>query len=217
MKSIGFILFIVAIGSGTTYRQDFGVRESLRDFVFSDPQAWELAEGSLALVRPSDYKPAHRSPLNLALLADRQFGSFELEADLLSTTREYDHRDMCIVFNFVDPTRYYYAHIAAKTDDRAHNIFIVNGADRKKISTQTTPGFDWGRDEWKRIKLVRDSETGKIEVYAAGKLLMSAEDKTLVSGHIGFGSFDDLGRVDNIRVTSAEFKKEKTTFFERKD
>jgi hypothetical protein len=210
------ILVFTAAAAMIAYGQSFDRPDSLADFVFSDPAAWQHKDGSLELFRQSDYKPPHRSPLNIALVADRQFGSFTFEADLLSTTREYDHRSMCLFFNFVDPAHYYYVHIGTRSDAHAHNIFIVNGADRTKISTTTTAGHDWGQDQWHKVKIVRDAESGAIEVHINGQNIMSARDKTFTTGHIGVGSFDDEGRIDNIRIVSARHATGKTAFFRRK-
>src|SRR5690606_30996424 len=55
--------------------------------------AWKVSgEGAgraLELPQQSRYQPPVRSPVNIALLADRQFGGFILEVDLLQTGREY--------------------------------------------------------------------------------------------------------------------------------
>ena len=198
------------------FSESFDEAGALARLVFSDPAAWELRDGALELVRQSDYKPPHRSPLNIALLADRQYGSFTLEADVLSTTREYDHRSMCLFLNFQDPSHYYYIHISTRSDDHAHNIFIVNDAPRKKISTSTTSGHDWGTNQWHKVKVVRDVDSGLIELHIDGRKIMEARDKTFTAGHIGFGSFDDEGRIDNIRITGRPVSTQKTGFFSRK-
>ena len=39
------------------------------------------------------------------------------------------------------------------------------------------------------------------------KPAMTASDKTLDWGHIGFGSFDDQGQIRNIRIWSDQSKK----------
>lgn len=211
-----FVLLLCLAAATLAYEQTFEKRQALAEFVFTDPAVWAYGDGSLDLVKQSDYKPPHRSPFNIALLADRQFGSFTLEVDLMQTGAEYGHRDMCVIFNFVDPAHFYYVHIASRTDDRAHNIFIVNGADRKKISTQTTDGFDWGKGKWQKVKVVRDAKSGAIEIYVNGDKLMAASDKTFTDGHVGFGSFDDTGRMDNIRIEAEKVGKEKMAFFKRK-
>jgi hypothetical protein len=42
---------------------------------------------------------------------------------------------------------------------------------------------------------------------------MTAEDKTFGAGYIGFGSFDDTGMVDNIRIWAPSAETKKAPFF----
>ncbi|HOK10501.1 MAG TPA: hypothetical protein PLJ10_12690, partial [Candidatus Hydrogenedens sp.] len=51
-------------------------------------------------------------------------------------------------------------------------------------------------------KIVRDTKTGKIEVYYddMDKPIMVAEDKTFLKGRIGLGTFDDTGCFDNLQI-----------------
>jgi hypothetical protein len=121
---------------------------------------------------------------------------------MMQTGHEYGHRDMCLFLNFQSPDEYYYSHIATQTDDRAHNIFIVDSMPRTKISHKTTQGVDWGKNEWKKVRIHRDSKTGTIDVYFEDmtKPIISASDTTFKEGWVGFGSFDDSGRIDNIKL-----------------
>jgi hypothetical protein len=86
------------------YEQDFQKPESLKDFLFTDPTAWKLSKdgdnSSLELFGKSKYEPKHRSPFNIALLADRIFGNFVLDVELQSTVKPYPHQDMCLFFGF---------------------------------------------------------------------------------------------------------------------
>ena len=45
------------------------------------------------------------------------------------------------------------------------------------------------------------------------KPIMLAEDKTFAAGHIGFGSFDDTGRVRNIRIRGPKAEDKRADFF----
>ena len=187
------------------YEQKFDNDAALKDFLMTDPGAWKRARTNvtaLELVRQSKYAPAVRSPINIALLGDKLLTDFVLEADLMQTGREYGHRDMCLFFGFQSPTNFYYAHIATAADDHAHNVFIVNGAPRTKIAKETTKGVNWGLGVWHHVRLERRSADGAILVYFDDmtKPIMMAEDKTFTSGYVGFGSFDDTGMVDNVRI-----------------
>jgi hypothetical protein len=202
------------------YEQNFDSETALKDFVMTDPKAWKRATTNeitaLELVRQSKYSPAVRSPVNVALVADKVLSDFVLEADLMQTGPEYGHRDMCLFFGFQSPTNFYYAHIATAADDHAHNVFIVNGAPRTKIAKETTKGVNWGLGVWHRVRLERKASDGAIRVYFDNmtRPIMIAEDTTFASGYVGFGSFDDTGMVDNIRVWAPTAPEKRAKFFE---
>jgi hypothetical protein len=215
---------LLAEGTKPVFAEDFSRPESVGRFVFASPAHWQrVAVGDrFALEHThagSAYQPPHRSPHNIALIADQQFASFVLEYDVQQTGKEYGHRDACAFFSFVDPTHYYYVHVATQSDPHAHQIFTVNNAPRLKITDQGTDGYDWGSvDAWHRVRVVRDATSGEIEVFVndMNQPLMKAVDKTHGWGHIGLGSFDDTGRVTNIRVYADASREAPTTFFRRK-
>ena len=178
----------------------------------SDAAAWKVIDAgkgkAFSLFRQSDYKPPHRSPLNFALVKDLTVGDFVLEARVRSTTKDYDHRDMCLFFGYQDASHFYYVHFGKKTDEHANQIFIVNGAPRVKISTKTTDGTPWD-DEWHRVKVVRRVEDGTIEVFFDDmkKPVMTARDKTFLHGQVGVGSFDDTGDWAKVKVYGTRLDK----------
>jgi hypothetical protein len=207
-------------GYKLVYEQPFETSAALRQFVFSDPAAWKMEKAgddwALGLVAQSKYKPAHRSPLNVALVNGPRVGDFVLEVQMQQTGKEYGHRDMCLFFGFQNPDHFYYVHIATKSDSHAHNIFIVNEAPRLSISSKTTDGFDWGKPgTWHTVRLVRAASSGKIEVYIDRdeEPIMTATDKTFAAGWLGFGSFDDTGLVRSIRLWAPEVSEKQVPFF----
>jgi hypothetical protein len=201
------------------YEQRFSSPKALHDFVMSDPEAWTLLtgtpHGSLELSKQSQYEAPVRSPANIALIADRQFGDFILECDLLQTGKDYPHRDLCLFFGFQNPTNFYYVHLASAADDHAHNIFLVHNAPRTRIARETSPGVHWGLNTWHRIRLERQTASGLVKVWFDDleSPIMIAEDKTLTTGAIGVGSFDDTGRIANIRVWAPTMERQPTPFF----
>jgi hypothetical protein len=206
-------------GYKLVYEQRFVTPDSLSEFRFTDPAAWRFAKSNdnsaLELVKQSQYVPVVRSPVNIALIADKVFGDFVLEVDLIQTGKEYGHRDMCLFFGFQSPTNFYYTHIATAADEHAHNIFIVNNAPRTKIAKETTKGVNWGLGVWHKVRLERNATAGTIKVYFDDftNPIMLAEDKTFATGQIGFGSFDDTGMVDNIRIWAPTVETKQTGFF----
>ncbi len=149
----------------------------------------------------SNYKPPHRSPLNISLRKDKTLGDFVLTARLRSTHKDYNHRDLCLFFGYQDPAHFYYVHLGKRTDNHANQIFIVNGAPRTKISTKTTNGTPW-TDNWHQVKIVRNVETGLVQVFFDNMEtpVMQATDQTFTWGQVGIGSFDDTGHFDDIKV-----------------
>ncbi|MCA9147710.1 MAG: hypothetical protein KDA92_00355 [Planctomycetales bacterium] len=203
------------------FQEDFANPESMSHFVFAAPEHWKRVRvGDRFALEHSHagnaYQPPHRSPHNIALIKGQQYGSFVLEYEAQQTGKEYGHRDACVFFNFVDPAHYYYTHIATKSDPHAHQIFIVNDAPRTKITGMGTDGFDWQSvDDWHKIRVVRDLESGEIEIYVdqMERPIMTATDKTHAWGYLGVGSFDDTGRVTNIRVYADVKRDSPTPFF----
>ena len=204
------------------YSQDFKSADALKDFVFTDPKAWRHAtekegdqRGSMELFGKSKYKYKVRSPLNIALVKNKKVGSFVLEAELKQTGKEYGHRDMCLFWGFQDPSHFYYVHISSTSDAHAHQIFIVNDKPRTKITTEGTKGHKWSSKPWHKVRIVRDIESGKIEIYVNDltKPIMKATDKTFGAGYLGFGSFDDTGKISHARVYAKEVEDKKVEFF----
>jgi hypothetical protein len=95
----------------------------------------------------------------------------------------------------------YYVHLGKKADEHANQIFIVNGADRKKISLTSTDGTNWD-DNWHNVRVVRKVKDGTIEVYFDDmqKPVMTAKDTTFAWGRVGVGSFDDTSDWDDVKV-----------------
>ena len=204
------------------YKQDFEDKDVLMGFHMTDPNAWRFMkegkdgdDGSIELFGKSNYKYVVRSPLNIALIDGKVFGDFVLECDLVQTGREYGHRDMCLFFGVTDRSKFYYVHIATKADPNAHNVFIVNDKPRTNIAEKTTKGVDWGLEKLHHVRLERDTKAGTIKVFYDDmkEPIMLAEDKTFTEGFIGFGSFDDTGKVDNVRIWGPSAKEKKAEIF----
>jgi len=194
------------------YQQDFGDAKALGDFTCTDKSVWKHGEdagkGYIEHFKKSAYKYKVRSPFNIALINRLQVKDFVLDVELQQTGKEYGHRDMCLFYGFTDRSNFYYTHIASATDKHAHNIFLVKDAPRTSISTKTSKGHKWGSKDWHQIRVVREHASGKIEIYINDMVepKMTATDKSFDWGYIGFGSFDDTGRVAKVRLYAPEKK-----------
>lgn len=172
----------------------------------TDSSAWSMLKQDgnhvISLTKKnSDFKPPFRSPLNRTLIRDLKASSFVMDIRLQSTIKDYDHRSLCLFFGYQDDAHLYYVHFGKKTDDHANQIFIVNNEARKKISTSTTSGTPW-TDKWHRARIERDASTGDITVYFDDLKtpVMTARDTTFAEGRLGFGSFDDIGNFDDVKI-----------------
>lgn len=212
--AFAFLVVLACLGRadspGLLFEDDFS--RGMTRWKPTDPKAWKVIDTpdgkALSQFIQSKYKPKHRSPLNYALVTDLFVGDFVLEAKLRSTTRDYGHRDLCLFFGWQSPEKFYYAHLAKKADDRANQIFIVNGKERVKISKTSTPGTPW-TDGWHRVKLVRKVKDGTIAVFFDDmtKPIMTASDSTFTWGQVGVGSFDDTGEWRAIRLSGVKVTK----------
>jgi len=167
---------------------------------FTDTKAfrWTMDDGAgcLELHGASDYQPPHRSPLAMALLREPQFGDFVLRVRAKQTGREYPHRDLIVVFAYRDAAHFAYAHLASAADPNAHHVMLVDGADRRPVTTSRTAGVPWG-DRWHELELRRDGT--KVEVLFDGAAVL-AGDVPAGAGRVGVGSFDDTGRFRALSV-----------------
>ncbi|MEE2946721.1 MAG: hypothetical protein VX392_00240 [Verrucomicrobiota bacterium] len=151
--------------------------------------------------RNSDYKPKVRSPYHIALIKEVEVADFELTFVVKSTKDTGGHRDCCVFFNWQDAERFYYCHFGANPDPHSGQIMIVKDAPRKAM-TKNENKTHWKNETWHKIKVVRDTKKGAIEVYFDDmtKPHMSVVDKTYGKGRIGIGSFDDMNDFDNIKL-----------------
>jgi hypothetical protein len=191
------------------YQADFAKPETFKEFVFTDAKAWRLSHedgiDALELFGVSDYKPKHRSPLNIALLNGIAFGDVIIEVEVCSTVPVSPNQDMVFVYGYQSPTRFYYSHLATKYDGKAHhNCFIVNDADRAPIGKDVSGGVNWGTGVWHTVRIERKASAGTTRVFFddMSTPVMRAEDKTFGSGMVGVGSFDDKGKIRALRVYS---------------
>ena len=201
------VLFVVqgCKGSSVIYEEDF--EGGVAHWIPTDDTAWKVkhVEGNhfySLTKKKSNYKPPFKSPLHRALLKEVTVESFELTVDARTTHKPYNHRDLCLFFGYQDEAHFYYVHLGQETDPRANQIFIVNGAARTKISENKNKITPWKEKTWHKIKIVRDTASGQIDVYFDDMQTphVSATDKNFLKGQIGLGSFDDTGDWDNLKI-----------------
>ncbi|MFD9222673.1 PQQ-dependent sugar dehydrogenase [Streptomyces sp. NPDC060064] len=191
---------------GTTLTQVTGAK----NWAPVTPAKWQFPRGQVTLAEAGVARPGPRRPFEYAVLtAGPRFGSARIDAEVrLDTPVEISNRDVIIVFGYQSDTKFYYAHLSSDNTIYPHNgIFVVNEADRLRLdhqwngSTGAPPAIADAR--WHDVRVVHCADSGEIAVYVDGSKnpLMTAVDKTFGSGRVGFGSFDNVGSLRDLKVT----------------
>ncbi|NGO06457.1 PQQ-dependent sugar dehydrogenase [Streptomyces sp. HC44] len=174
------------------------------------PSKWRFPGHEAVLAEPGVQRPGPRRPFEYAVLAaGPEYRDVRIDAEVrLDTPVEITNRDVIIVFGYQSDTKFSYVHLSTDNTIYPHNgIFVVNDADRVRIEDQWN-----GRTgappavtdaDWHKVRVVRCASSGEIAVYVDGskRPLMTAVDTTLTSGRVGFGSFDNIGRLRGLKVS----------------
>jgi hypothetical protein len=187
--------------------QDNFEQDQPQGWDFTDKSAWRITRLDtrhgrvLDQFRESRYQPPVRSPLNIALVQGHDLADFVMDVEVRSTGRDYGHRDLCLFFDYQDPSHFYYVHLGKQADAAANSIFRVDGQPRVSIAETRTQGTPW-TSGWHHVRIVRTIKDGLIAVYFDDMKspVMTAHDRTFTHGRLGVGSFDDTGMFDEIRI-----------------
>ncbi len=175
------------------------------------PTLWQFPGREVVLAQPGVARPGPRRPFEYAVLKKGPaFGNVTVDAQVrLDTPVAESNRDVIIVFGYRSDTEFYYAHLSSDNKIYPHNgIFVVNNADRLRLDHQWDAARSVGAapavsdTAWHRVRVKQCVDTGEIAVYVDGSPypLMTAVDKTFSSGRVGFGSFDNIGRLRDLHV-----------------
>lgn len=196
------LLFAACVAAPAPHREPLASAAEAARWHFTDPHAFRWVDdgdrGCLELYAASSYQPPHRSPLGLALLREPEFGEGTLRVRCKQTGREYPHRDLVIAFAYRDAAHFAYAHLASRGDGSAHHVMLVDGADRRPVTTWRTAGVQWG-DGWHTVELLRIGT--HVEVRFDGNAVLAGEVPP-GPGKVGVGSFDDTGRFRDLEIES---------------
>ena len=200
---LALLLLLAGCAASPALRPDFADAAALTALECTDPAAFELAtvdgRACLALARASHYQPRFRSPLAMALLRPT-FADCTLDVTVRQTSREYPHRDLILVFAWHDAEHFAYAHLASQADANAHHVMLVDGADRRPVTTFRTDGVAWG-DGWHRLRLQRHGDAVAVFFDDLERPVLRGVVPA-GAGRVGVGSFDDTGLFTALEVRS---------------
>lgn len=192
------------VAAPITVKPELSARRGLADFDLDGTGEWAMRDGILVLEKPGKPGGAIRRPAALAILKSPPLGSLTYSVDVRSTAPiDLAVRDVQLIVGYQSPTQFYYIHLSAKTDAVHNGIFLVNNADRRRLDEPTSRARLTDQ-AWHRVRLERNVSTGSIEVFIDDDETpaLSAIDRTLTSGRVGVGSFDEIGEFRNIQVTA---------------
>jgi len=203
------VLSIAAFGGfaqeSVSSRPAFNAPEALSKFTLDGSGTWEISGGNLVLSKAGIPGGAIRRPAALAILQSQPLAKATVQVEMRSTAAlEVKNRDLEIIFDYVSPTRFYYVHLAGITDAVHNGVFIVDEKDRRRIDDGKAAPQLTDR-EWHRVRLERDGESGRIEVFVDGakEPSLRANDTSIRAGRVGLGSFDDTGEFRNLAVSGS--------------
>lgn len=179
---------------------------ALDDWYLVRPDEWTRGvvggDGVLHLTTGGPIGSEPRRPVKFALFKQACLADFELDVRLKKDVKEAES-DLLVVFGYQDRTHFYYVHFSNDDGNVAvHNgIFKVDGGDRERIGgAGSAPALP--DREWHGVKVKRDSRSGSVEVYVDSETTprFRANDRSLLYGRVGLGSFNDSGMFDDFRV-----------------
>jgi hypothetical protein len=188
-----------------TVRVDLSTPQRITDWTLDGTGTWDVADGSLRLIKAGKPGGPIRRPAALAILKSDPFTKLTLEAEIKSTAPvDLPVRDVELIFGYESPTRFYYVHLAGVTNAVHNGIFVVADADRRRLD-EPNSAPQMKDQAWHRVRLERDPASGRIEVFVDGSTTpaLQATDTTIAAGRVGFASFDETGEFRNIVITGS--------------
>jgi hypothetical protein len=184
------------------YQQDFSNLKSLDDFSMNRPWSWgisRLGKNSFLSFNGSD--SASNLPLNMAVLKNKVFGDFILEADLLAVKDTGQKGTVCFFLGIRDSSKYYYAQLTTR-DSAVQGIYLVKDSLIKPLITVTKTMSEWKSGFDHKIRLERNIVRRTITVFIDNMEhpVLFVKDFELVMGGIGIGTFSGPARFDNLKI-----------------
>ena len=157
----------------------------------------------LAVARPQQQP---RRPKQFALADTPNFNSVTISLEAKAPDGHF-----IIVYAYRDDSHFNYAHLSidAATKQPVHNgIFHVYGGDRVRISSEKGPAALASKDDWNKIQLTHDAQTGIVGMTINGKTLPAFEavDLSLGPGKVGIGSFFNTALFRNVKISGNPVK-----------
>lgn len=185
------------------YRQTFNNQKSVADFRLTPSGVWNTVnnKGNLAL----QCKPAANGralPAYAAVLSNKVFGDFILEAGIKFEPDSSGNRDFCLILGMKDTTRYYCVILSGGIDSSLHGAYLVKDSQISRLDGLVVKPLDLPANKWHNIRLERNILQRTIVVFVNDmkQPVMRIKDYELVMGMVGLGSFSGGVQCDNLSI-----------------
>jgi len=188
------------------YQQSFNHGNSLSDFMFDIPASWGIFSASgnyyLQCTGANNSVYATSLPANIAVISDKIFGDFVLEANVMPEADTNGFRETCLFLGMKDKNRYYYVQLASQCDSAHHGIYLVKNSVPSRLTGISEKAISWKDNKWHKLRLERNIVKRTILVFVDDMIhpVMQIKDYELVMGMVGLGSFTSPCRFDNIKI-----------------
>jgi len=185
------------------YQQNFTSGKALDDIKVENPSKWGVFKaGSNFYLQCAAADSVADLPANVAVINNKIFGDFILEADVMAVKDSLGTGELCFFLGLRDLSRYYYVQLANRSDSTLHGIFLVNKSIRTRLTGNTYKVAAWKPNKWHKIRLERNILSRTIIVYLDNMTIpmMQIKDYELIMGSVGVGSLAGTSRFDNIKI-----------------
>jgi hypothetical protein len=188
------------------YEQNFSKSKSLTDFSFNLPGSWGIFKSNgnfyLQFAGCNASLTQTSLPGNIAILKNRIFGDFVLEANVMPDADTSGIREICVFLGLKDTSKFYYTVLTSSNNAHNQGIFLKKNSMVTKLTNNNDILVSWKENKWQKIRIERDIVKRTIRVFLDNMILpvMQITDYELVMGYIGFGSLKCSGRIDNIKI-----------------
>ncbi|MFT3740682.1 MAG: hypothetical protein QM786_18175 [Breznakibacter sp.] len=145
-------------------------------------------------------------PSEMALIKGLEVGDFVMEFDFVQRGKDFNLRDVCVIYGYADANTFYFAQAASEETKYTHNTFSVENGKPRKIGTSRNQGVLWDYEKWQSVVLVRQTATRSVQLYVDGQLVVETAADEGRSGLIGIGTFGSEFKVDNLKVWAPDNK-----------
>lgn len=176
--------------TGGTINETFGSSAANFTAVFG---TWGVSNGQYAItVETSGSHLGSLSVHNTAITAS----GWTLDARGAAVASSSGYDDFAVVWGYQNSTNYYFASFSEGNQSATNGVFkVVNGTRTQlaDITATTAPGTTLHA-----VKVVKSGST--YTVSRGGTTLATVTDGTFTSGKVGFGSYNDMARFDDLVV-----------------